>query len=302
MTRDDRRKPGGPKTHTSPARGGPSARGPRPDRARPPDRSGAPTLGARPDRGGPRHGTATARPAVHKRPDKPALRLQPTTLWDYPSQHYGEGMQGDARYVGATPSYVIWNLIERYTKPDDLVIDPFCGSGTTLDVAKDTGRRARGFDVAPSRPDIEKADARSLPVGKGEAALVFMDPPYGDHIDYSDDPRCIGKLSAYTHEYYRAMQRAFREATRVLRPGGVLGVYVCDAYDKKRGFAPIGLQLLGGISESLRILDVCAVVRHNKTLEMGNYRRAAEEGNFFLRGFNYLIIADKPAPRGGRDA
>lgn len=242
-----------------------------------------------------RRGGPPAAVKTHQRPEKPALRLQPTTLWDYPSQHYGEGMQGDARYVGATPSYVIWNLIERYTKPGDLVVDPFCGSGTTLDVAKDTGRVARGFDVAPSRPDIEQADARSLPLERDVAALVFMDPPYGDHIDYSDDPRCIGKLSAYEHEYYRAMHRAIREAARVLRPGGVLGVYVCDAYDKKRGFAPVGLQLLGSVSESLRLLDVIAVVRHNKTLEMGNYRRAAEEGNFYLRGFNYLILGEKPA-------
>jgi len=27
---------------------------------------------------------------------------------------------------------------------------------------------------------------------------------------------------------------------------------------------------------------------------MGNYRKAAEEGNFFLRGFNYLFIMQKP--------
>jgi hypothetical protein len=26
---------------------------------------------------------------------------------------------------------------------------------------------------------------------------------------------------------------------------------------------------------------------------MGNYRKAAEEGNFFLRGFNYLFIMRK---------
>jgi len=26
---------------------------------------------------------------------------------------------------------------------------------------------------------------------------------------------------------------------------------------------------------------------------MGNYRKAADEGNFFLRGFNYLFIARK---------
>lgn len=221
------------------------------------------------------------------------MRVQPTTLWEYPSQHYGEGLQGDPRYVGATPSYIVWNLIQRYTKPGDFVVDPFCGSGTTLDVAKESNRRARGFDLAPYRADIEKADARGLPVDAGVVDLVFMDPPYGDHITYSEDPKCIGKLSAYDPAYYRAMHRVIREAARVLKPGGVFGLYVCDYFEKKHGFAPVGFQLFVSVAEVFEILDIVSVVRHNKSLEMGNYRKAAEEGNFFLRGFNYLFIARK---------
>src|SRR5262245_23358474 len=93
-------------------------------------------------------------PAAREPKSKPPLNVQTTTRWDYPSQHYGAGMQGDKAYVGATPSYVIWNLIMRYTEPGALVVDPFCGSGTTLDVAKDTGRRGRGFDLSPYRADI----------------------------------------------------------------------------------------------------------------------------------------------------
>ena len=104
-------------------------------------------------------------PPRHERPKKPPLRLQTTTLWEYPSQHYGAAEQGDKRYVGATPSYVIWNVLSRYTKEGALVVDPMCGSGTTLDVARDLRRRARGFDLAPYRKDIERADARELPLG-----------------------------------------------------------------------------------------------------------------------------------------
>ena len=203
-------------------------------------------------------------------------------------------MQGDARFVGATPSYVIWNLVERYTKPGDVVVDPFCGSGTTLDVAKDTGRKGLGFDIAPQRADIERADARKLPLENASVDLVFMDPPYGDHIKYSDDPECIGKLSAYNPSYYKAMHRVVREAGRVLRPGGVFGLYVSDYFEKKKGFAPVGFQLFMSIAESFEILDIVTVTRHNKSLDMGNYRKAAEEGNFFLRGFNYLFIARRP--------
>jgi DNA modification methylase len=78
-----------------------------------------------------------------------------TTLWEYPSQHYDQwidpdsgevrrssirreeraplAMQGDKEYVGATPSWIIWQLLQRYTRPGDTVLDPMCGSGTTLD-------------------------------------------------------------------------------------------------------------------------------------------------------------------------
>src|SRR5881394_3888142 len=154
--------------------------------------------------------------ATHK---KPRLRPQVTTLWDYPSQDYGNTQQGRPGYKGATPSYIIWNLLQRYTKEKDLVVDPFAGSGTTLDVARDLNRRALGYDVHPARKDIFKVDARKLPGElSGKVDFVFMDPPYSTHLDYGPDPRDIGKLDASTPAYYDAVDAAFREAHRVLKP------------------------------------------------------------------------------------
>lgn len=72
---------------------------------------------------------------------RPPLRLMATTLWEYPSQHYndsiGRAMQGDKEYIGATPSWVIWQVLQRYTREGDVVVDPMCGSGTTIDVCAD---------------------------------------------------------------------------------------------------------------------------------------------------------------------
>jgi hypothetical protein len=81
-----------------------------------------------------------------------------------------------------------------------------------------------------------------------------------------------------------------------------MALYVSDSYvhaGQGKGFWPIGFELFGLLRRRFEPVDIIAVTRHNKTLEMGNYRRAAEEGNFFLRGFNYLLImknADAPPP------
>ena len=231
---------------------------------------------------------------------KPKLVPQVTTLWDYPSQHYGEAEQGSQAFVGATPSYVIWNVVQRFSEPGQKVLDPFCGSGTTLDVCKDTGRTGIGFDLAPTRPEIQKADARSLPLKNASIDLVFMDPPYADNLDYSDDPRCIGKLKA-DGRYQRAMRLVLSEVSRVLKPEGVLAIYVCDVHQKKKGFFPLGFELFEMATRSIAPnskadffpIDIVTVTRHNKTLEMGNYRKAADEGGFYLRGFNYLLLLRK---------
>jgi len=228
--------------------------------------------------------------------ERPALSLQTTTLWEYPSQHYGTGEQGSKHYAGATPSWIIWNLLQRYTQAGDTVVDPMCGSGTTLDVCTDLGRKGMGFDLVPTRPEIVSADARSLPLKNEVAHFVFVDPPYSTHIEYSNDPRCIGKLDASGGKYYRAMENAINEMTRVLKKGGHLGLYVSDSFKKGKPFQPIGFELFSLLRQKLTPVDIITVVRQNEKLDRGNFHKAAEEGNFFLRGFNYLFLFKKESP------
>ena len=224
---------------------------------------------------------------------KPELEVQTTTLWDFPSQHYGDAIQGDQAYVGATPSYVIWNLLQRYTKDGDLVVDPMCGSGTTLDVARDLKRRALGYDIAPHREDIFRADARKLPLETAKADFVFVDPPYSTHVDYSDDPNCIGKLDALERQYFEAMEGVIREIYRILKPGRYMGLFVSDSFKKKKPFMPIGFRLFSIMERYLEPVDIVAVVRHNRTLKRRHFHTEAVSGNYYLRGFNYLFIMRK---------
>lgn len=240
---------------------------------------------------------------------KPPLSIFATTLWEYPSQHYGPGMQGDKNYVGATPSWVIWQLLSRYTREGDVVVDPMCGSGTTIDVAADVGRKGIGFDLAPSREDIQQADARKLPLDDASADFVFIDPPYSTHVNYSDDPACIGKLDALDEAgrdaYYRAMRQVIAESFRVLKNRRYMGLYVSDSFRKRKpplpSFEPIGFELFAILREFYKPVDIICVVRKNQKLQRGNWRKAAVEENFFLRGFNYLFIMKKedeaPSPK-----
>ncbi|MEM9380445.1 MAG: DNA methyltransferase [Planctomycetota bacterium] len=227
------------------------------------------------------------------RPERPALRLQTTTLWYYPSQQYSDVPMGTPGYEGRTPAWVVWNLLERYTREEDLVVDPFCGGGTTLDVARDLGRRGLGYDLRPVREDVFRADARDLPLEDGKADFVFMDPPYSTHVEYSDDPRCIGKLSAFDEAYFEAMEAAFSEADRILRDRRYIAVYVSDSFEKKRGFVPIGARLSALLSARFRPIDHVAVTRGNRKLEKPAFHRAAAEGNFYLRGFQHLLVFKK---------
>ncbi len=229
---------------------------------------------------------------------KPPLRLQTTTLWEYPSQDYNKKLEELHRnFEGATPSYIIWNLLKRYTRPKDLVVDPMCGSGTAMDVARELGRRALGYDLAPVRKDIFRADARKLPLEDEKSDFVFIDPPYSDHIRYSGLPECVGELSARGEEYFTAMRDVVREIHRVLRPERYMALYVSDSFEKGRPFVPIGFRLFSIMREFFIPVDIIAVRRGNVKLAKGSWHAAALEHNFFLRGFNYLFIMQKEGVR-----
>ncbi|HLA84630.1 MAG TPA: site-specific DNA-methyltransferase [Thermoguttaceae bacterium] len=58
---------------------------------------------------------------------------------------FAKGESG--RHIAQKPVKLLQALIELTTMPGHLVLDPFCGSGSTLVAAKNSGRRYLGFEI-----------------------------------------------------------------------------------------------------------------------------------------------------------
>lgn len=101
-------------------------------------------------------------------------------------------------------SEVRWldNLLYLYTKPFDIVVDPFAGGGSTLDRCKDRFRRCWTSDrkPLPERPDTRELDiVATLPDLRkrwSDVTLVYLDPPYWTQAEgkYSDDPEDLANM------------------------------------------------------------------------------------------------------------
>src|SRR5256712_11401306 len=110
--------------------------------------------------------------------------LEATTCWDFPTQSDGHPDVGDASFNGVTPARCVSNLVRRYTRPDELVVDPMAGSGTIGAVARSLGPRAVSFDLTPRDRSVFRADAREGPLRANAGALARGGPPYSHHLRY----------------------------------------------------------------------------------------------------------------------
>jgi len=223
---------------------------------------------------------------------KKELILESTTLWDFPTQNYGNIPHGNNKYNGVTPAFIIWNLLQRYTKEDDLVIDPMCGSGTTIDVAKELNRKVIGYDLNKVRSDIIKNDSRKIPLDNDSVDFVFIDSPYSNNIKYSDNKKCIGNISCEDPLFFKELEKVAKEIYRILKPGKAMAWLIGDQWIKKK-FTPTGFLLYQLLEKYFETLDIICVTRHNQTSNTGLWHNRARRFNFYLRGFKYLFIMQK---------
>ena len=131
------------------------------------------------------------------------FKLENSTIWSFPER--GSWATHSGEYRGNWSPYIPRNIILRYSKKHDWILDQFLGSGTTLIEAKLLGRNAIGVDI---NSDAVKLSNKNLDFTCHEASKIFTKqgnandltfikdnsidlicthPPYADIIRYSRD-------------------------------------------------------------------------------------------------------------------
>jgi hypothetical protein len=243
------------------------------------------------------------------------FRLETTTVWSFKQR--GNWATHDGRYRGNWSPYIPRNLILRYSRPGEVVLDPFVGGGTTAVEAKLLGRRCIARDINPKavemtlanldftppasflngltvyEPDVKVGDARDLwDIDSGSVDLICAHPPYAGIIGYST--AVDGDLSQLSYEdYLNAMHAVATECFRVLKYGRHCAVLIGDTRWKKQ-VVPIGFQVIRlFLNVGFRLKELIIKRQHNcKTT--GFWYENSIKWNFLLLAHEYLPVFEKP--------
>jgi hypothetical protein len=168
---------------------------------------------------------------IGKFPDGPPTSRQHFDIWQFGSDG------GDNGHFGKMPPQVIENLLWLWTEPGQIIVDPFAGGGTTIDVAKQMGRRVWASDLHPSTRRVQQ-DIHTHDIVTGwptdapsRADLILLDPPYWKQAAgrYSDSPDDLGNMDLL--EFLNCWRLVVQHCAEHLAEGGRIAYIVSPAED-----------------------------------------------------------------------
>lgn len=227
-----------------------------------------------------------------------------------------------AKYAGNFVPQIPNQLIRRFTKEGDFVLDPYVGSGTTAIEAKRLKRNFIGFDINKNALDLAQENCKNdnqsvhvigktncilylLDSTKEEAAivtaskslsLVIFHPPYSSIIKFSDNKDDLSNVENY-EEFLQKIQDSVKHCTANLKKGGHIAFVIGDTY-KKGKWTPIGIDCYNKINE-LNLFDLKSIVIKNfdqtaaKRNQQNLWRYRALAGNYFIFKHEYIFIFKK---------
>ncbi len=239
--------------------------------------------------------------------------LESTTVWSFPERGTWATHYLNSKYRGNWAPQIPRNLILKYTKEGDVVLDPMVGSGTTAIECKLLGRNCIAVDINPNAimitldrlnfdtlAELPKCwirtfvgDARNLNLIDDESIdLIATHPPYVSIIPYTKD-RIEGDLSNIrsVDKFVEEMEKVAKEFFRVLKPGKYCAILIGDTRRHKH-YVPVAFRVMQAFLKVGFILkeDIIKIQWNTKTTRekwKGTYE-------FYKIAHEHLFVFRKP--------
>lgn len=210
-------------------------------------------------------------------------------------------------------------LLRRYTKVGDWILDPFMGSGTSLIEAQRLGRNSIGVDIqaavvteAFSRIASEQregvsafgfiGDSRTFDIknalvesGAEQIQFVIFHPPYWDIIHFSDDSSDLSNAKALP-EFLSAFSEVIDNACSVLERNRYCALVVGDKYADGE-IVPLGFHCMNLFLSKNFKMKAIIVKNFEDTKGKANrqaiWRYRALASDFYIFKHEYIFVFKK---------
>ncbi|MDH7482902.1 MAG: DNA methyltransferase [Armatimonadota bacterium] len=249
------------------------------------------------------------------------FKEQQTTVWSFKQR--GNWATHSGEYRGNWSPYIPRNIILKYSKPGDIVLDYFCGGGTTAIECKLLGRRCIAIDINEKaielakrntdfslqpeqlsltneqknlciyEPTLKVGDARDLFFLDDDSIdLICAHPPYANIINYTNSKD--GDLSFLDLDHFlNEMSKVAKESFRVLKPGRQCAILIGDMR-KDKHVIPLGFQLINVYLDAGFKLRELVIKRQHNCKTTGFWYANSVKYNFLLLAHEYLPVFEKP--------
>lgn len=211
-------------------------------------------------------------------------------------------------------------MITRYTKKEDWVLDTFAGCGTTLIEAQRLGRNCVGIELQEKVAEIANNLIHAEPnkyktineVVQGDSAevdysellkkyglksvqLLVMHPPYFDIIKFSNEPKDLSNAKS-VDDFLGKMRFIVEKAADVLDKGRYFALVIGDKYNKSE-WLPLGFLTMQEVLKCGFKLKSIIVKNFEETLGKRNqkelWRYRALVGGFYIFKHEYIFLFQK---------
>ena len=240
------------------------------------------------------------------------------SLWIVPERD--KAGKHDGFYHGNFIPQIPRQLILRYTKKNEVVLDPFLGSGTTAYEAESLHRHFIGIDVQKGLVDhvgknidpkgnfsglIAGDSARAETFGKVKeiltnhrkksVQLAILHPPYADIIKFSDLRGDLSNAKS-TEDFLARFSAVVENTADVLEKGRYLAIVIGDKYTAGE-WVPLGFYCLSeaqkhGLTLKSIIVKNMAGNRAKQNKE-GLWRYRALASDYYIFKHEYVLLFKK---------